>query len=259
MPHTTQSAAKEQSQQTSTGTPGAAVAPRTTTSAPRAARTAAAPPVPPPDFTSTTLVPSTTRFEDLPCISQGSLGAGNVCEASRVWTTDGAACDGDPQAALVYRLTPLVTTLPRVPGMLGFLEVLRQAEATRNATFSYAPAELEVAFRVASAWRSTSRNPSIPGTGGSVVTRGVSRYMSSAWAPPSQAAPSASVESYLTFVSEEQKQVGVPMKQAAPMPSHALSSVAAEHAGVRTARGIVVPAYRNHSRHMLCIRWRLTP
>ena len=40
----------------------------------------------------------------------------------------------------MYRLTPLVTTLPPVPGMLGFLEVLRQAEATRNATSSSAGA-----------------------------------------------------------------------------------------------------------------------
>ena len=46
------------------------------------------------------------------------------------------AYDSGPQAKLVYRPTPLVTTLPPVPGMLGFLEVLSQAEATRNATSS---------------------------------------------------------------------------------------------------------------------------
>ena len=34
---------------------------------------------------------------------------------------------------------------------------------------------LEVAFRVASAWRGTSRKPSIPCTGGTVVTKGVSQ------------------------------------------------------------------------------------
>ena len=135
---TPRSAAREVSQQTRTGAPGAAVAPpvSVTTSAPRAARTAAAPPVPQPDLASTTLVPSTTRFEDLPCVTQGSLGAGNVCEASRVWTADRAACDAGPQTELVYRLTPQVTTLQPVPGMLGFLEVLCQAEATRNATIN---------------------------------------------------------------------------------------------------------------------------
>ena len=78
----------------------------------------------------------TTRCEDLPCVTQGSLGAGNVCEASRVWTTEGSACDAGPEAELVYRLNPLVTTLPPVPGMLRFPEVLSQAEATRNATSS---------------------------------------------------------------------------------------------------------------------------
>ena len=36
---------------------------------------------------------------------------------------------------------------------------------------------------------------------------------------------SALVESYLTFVSEEQKQVGVPVKQAAPMLSHTLAQL----------------------------------
>ena len=33
------------------------------------------------------------------------------------------------------------------------------------------------------------------------------------------------VEAYLTFVSEEQKQVGVPVKQAAPMLSHTLAQL----------------------------------
>ena len=33
------------------------------------------------------------------------------------------------------------------------------------------------------------------------------------------------VESYLTFISEEQKQVGVPVKQAAPMLSHTLAQL----------------------------------
>ena len=43
---------------------------------------------------------------------------------------------------------------------------------------------------------------------------------------------------------------GDPVKQAAPMLSHTLSSpVAPEHAGARTARGVVVPAYRNCPRH----------
>ena len=59
-----------------------------------------------------------------------------MCEASRVWTADGTASDAGRQAEPLYRLTPLVTTLPTVPGMLVFMEVLRQAEATRNATMT---------------------------------------------------------------------------------------------------------------------------
>ena len=84
-------------------TPGAEVAPPAlaTTPAPHEARTAATRPVPRPHLASTTLVPSTTRFKDLPCVTQGSLGAGTVYEAARVWTADGTACDVGPQAVLV--------------------------------------------------------------------------------------------------------------------------------------------------------------
>lgn len=119
---TTLSAAREASQQTPTETPEAAVAPpaSATTSSPRAARTAAARPVPRPDLASTTLVPSTTRFEDLLFVTQGSLGAVTVCEASCVWIADGTACDACPQTDVVYVLTPLVTTLPPLPGMVVF-------------------------------------------------------------------------------------------------------------------------------------------
>ena len=76
---TTRSVARGQSQQR-----GAAAALPVTTSTPRSARTAAAPPAPRPDFVSATLVSSSTRFEDLPCVTQGSLGPGTVCEASHV-------------------------------------------------------------------------------------------------------------------------------------------------------------------------------
>ena len=115
---------------------GAAAASPVTTSAPRAASTAAALPEPRPDLATTTLVSSTTRFEDLPCVTRGSLGAGTVCEASRVWTADGTACDAGSQTELVFRLNSVMTTLPPVPGMPFFLRVLRQAEEIRNATVS---------------------------------------------------------------------------------------------------------------------------
>eukprot|EP00904_Undaria_pinnatifida_P012914 jgi/Undpi1/8753/HiC_scaffold_25.g11215.m1 len=97
-------------------TPGAAAAPpaSATTSVRRAARTEAALPVPRPDLAWIALAPSITRFEDLPCVTQGRLGAGTVCKASCVCTADGTAYDAGPQAELVYRLTPLVTTVPPV-------------------------------------------------------------------------------------------------------------------------------------------------
>lgn len=67
-------------------------------------------------------------------MSPGSLGAGNVCEPSRAFAGDGVAYDVGPQAELVYRLAPLVTMLPPVPGTLGFLEALGQAESTQRDT-----------------------------------------------------------------------------------------------------------------------------
>ena len=126
---TTRSAARGRPRQM-----GAAATSPGTTSAPRSAPTVVAPPEPRPDWASATLVPSTTRFEDLPCVTQGSLGAGTVCEASRVWTADGTACDAGSPTQLVFRLNALVTTLPPAPGMPNFLDVLRQAEEIRNAT-----------------------------------------------------------------------------------------------------------------------------
>ena len=115
---------------------GAAAASPVTTSAPRAAPTAVAPPEPRPDWATTTLVSSTTRFEDLPSVTQGSVGAGTVCEASRVSIADGTACDAGSQTELVIRLNSSVTTLPPAPGMPNFLDVLRQAEKIRNTTVS---------------------------------------------------------------------------------------------------------------------------
>ena len=85
-----------------------------------------------PNFSAAVLVPSTTRFEDLPCLTPGSLGAGTICEPSRVFTGDAVACDKIPQSALAFRLSSVVTELPPVPGAPDFLAlaVLSQADAT---------------------------------------------------------------------------------------------------------------------------------
>lgn len=134
------------SRTTRSGTRSHRVSPRT----PQVTTTAQLPPtaesLPPssnppiPDFDTATFLLPSTPFADLPCMSEGSLGAAPFCDPARVYTGDGVLCsvsrhgDLSTRMELSFRLCPLVATLPPLAGEPDFLTVMTQAEATEQAS-----------------------------------------------------------------------------------------------------------------------------
>ena len=89
-----------------------------------------------------TLLPRGPIFSELPCLSDGSLGAATFCDPSCAFTGEGETCDTGTTTLmeLSYMIRPLVISFPPLSGTPDVFAIMKHAEftqdsSTRSATY----------------------------------------------------------------------------------------------------------------------------